>query len=71
MIFSVIDVFPAHVRVMDIIHLLLIPADASVMIGIQFRRTILAGDVDGNMLLVNAGRHGSIFLNTPITGTEE
>ena len=27
-----------------------------------------AGDVDGNMLLVNAGRQGSIFLNTPITG---
>ena len=26
------------------------------------------GDVDGNMLLVNAGRQGSIFLNTPITG---
>jgi len=27
-----------------------------------------AGDADGNMLLVNAGREGSIFLNTPITG---
>lgn len=26
------------------------------------------GDADGNMLLVNAGRQGSIFLNTPITG---
>jgi len=27
-----------------------------------------AGDPDGNMLLVNAGRAGSVFLNTPITG---
>ena len=27
-----------------------------------------AGDVDGNMLLVNAGRQGSVFLNTPISG---
>ena len=27
-----------------------------------------AGDVNGNMLLVNAGRQGSIFLNMPITG---
>lgn len=26
------------------------------------------GDADGNMLLVNAGREGSVFLNTPITG---
>ena len=26
------------------------------------------GDVDGNMLLVNAGRQGSIFLSTPVTG---
>jgi hypothetical protein len=26
------------------------------------------GDADGNMLLVNAGRQGSVFLNTPITG---
>lgn len=26
------------------------------------------GDADGNMLLVNAGRQGSIFLNTPVTG---
>jgi hypothetical protein len=27
-----------------------------------------AGDADGNMLLVNAGRAGSVFLRTPITG---
>ena len=27
-----------------------------------------AGDVDGNMLLVNAGRQGSIFLSTRVTG---
>jgi len=27
-----------------------------------------AGDIDGNMLLVNAGREGSIFLSTPVTG---
>ena len=27
-----------------------------------------AGDADGNMLLVNAGRAGAVFLRTPITG---
>ena len=26
------------------------------------------GDADGNMLLVNAGRAGSVFLSTPVTG---
>lgn len=27
-----------------------------------------AGDIDGNMLLVNAGPRGAVFLNTPISG---
>lgn len=30
-----------------------------------------AGDVDGNMLLVNAGYEGGVFFNTPIAGLKE
>jgi hypothetical protein len=53
---------------MGIIPLLLIPVDALTTIGIHFMRITQQGDADGNMLLVNAGRAGAVFLKMPVTG---